>query len=113
AIADRIVGLTALGGILAAVVERYRTGEGRQVDVPMYETMVGFILGDHLGGLTYDPPAGPGGYPRQLARDRRPFQTADGYVCALVYTDDHWDRFLTAIGQPDLRETDPRFASFS
>src|SRR5690606_7259626 len=29
AIADRIVGLTALGGILAAVVERYRTGEGR------------------------------------------------------------------------------------
>lgn len=113
AIADRIVGLTALGGILAAVVERYRTGEGRQVDVPMYETMVGFILGDHLGGLTYDPPAGPGGYPRQLARDRRPFQTADGYVCALVYTDDHWDRFLAAIGQPDLRETDPRFASFS
>src|SRR5690606_21622176 len=67
----------------------------------------------HLGGLTYDPPAGPGGYPRQLARDRRPFQTADGYVCALVYTDDHWDRFLAAIGQPDLRETDPRFASFS
>ena len=112
AIADRIVGLTALSGILAALVQRERSGRGQRVDVPMFETMVGFILGDHLGGLTFDPPAGPGGYPRQLARDRKPFRTADGYVCALVYTDDHWKRFLEAIGQADLAQEDPRFASF-
>jgi formyl-CoA transferase len=113
AIADRIVGLTALSGILAALIERGRSGKGQRVDVPMFETMVGFILGDHLGGLTYVPPAGAGGYPRQLARDRRPFRTADGHVCALVYTDEHWARFVVAIGQPDLMRTDPRFASFS
>lgn len=112
AIADRIVGLTALSGILAALIERERSGRGQRVDVPMFETMVGFILGDHLGGLTFDPPLDGGGYPRQLARDRRPFRTADGYVCALVYTDDHWRRFVEAIGQPDLMKTDPRFATF-
>ncbi|TKT74802.1 CoA transferase [Aquamicrobium sp. LC103] len=112
AIADRIVGLTALSGILAALLERDRSGRGQRVDVPMFETMVGFILGDHLGGLTFDPPLDAGGYARQLARDRRPFRTADGHVCALVYTDDHWRRFLEAIGQPDLMQTDPRFASF-
>lgn len=112
AIADRIVGLTALSGILAALIERQRSGRGQRVDVPMFETMVGFILGDHLGGLTFDPPLDGGGYARQLARDRRPFRTADGYVCALVYTDDHWRRFLEAIGQPDLMATDSRFATF-
>jgi formyl-CoA transferase len=112
AIADRIVGLTALSGILAALIERQRSGRGQRVDVPMFETMVGFILGDHLGGLTFDPPLDGGGYARQLARDRRPFRTADGFVCALVYTDNHWRRFVEAIGQPDLMETDPRFATF-
>lgn len=113
AIADRIVGLTALSGILAALLEREKSGRGQRVDVPMFETMVGFILGDHLGGLTFDPPLDGGGYPRQLAKDRRPFRTADGHVCALVYTDDHWRRFLEAIGQPDLMSADPRFATFS
>lgn len=113
AIADRIVGLTALSGILAAIVERDRSGRGQRVDVPMFETMVSFILGDHLGGLTYEPPLDNGGYVRQLARDRRPYRTSDGHVCALVYTDDHWRRFLAAVGEPELMERDVRFASFS
>lgn len=113
AIADRIVGLTALGGILAALLERERSGHGQRVDVPMFETMASFVLGDHLGGLTFDPPTGEPGYARQLARDRRPMRTADGYVCALVYTDDHWQRFLAAVGQADLMRDDPRFATFT
>jgi len=113
AIADRIVGLTALSGILAALLERHKTGRGQRVDVPMFETMVSFILGDHLGGLTFDPPLDKGGYPRQLAKDRKPFRTSDGYVCALVYMDEHWQRFVQAIGEPDLMERDPRFANFS
>lgn len=113
AIADRVVGLTALGGILAAIIERNRSGVGQRVDVPMFETMVSFILSDHLGGLSFDPPLDDGGYARQLARDRRPLPTADGHVCALVYTDDHWRRFLAAIGRSGLMETDPRFATFA
>jgi len=112
AIADRVVGLTALGGILAAIIERNRSGVGQRVDVPMFETMVSFILSDHLGGLSFDPPLDDGGYARQLARDRRPLPTADGHICALVYTDDHWRRFLAAIGRGDLMEADKRFATF-
>ncbi|MFC4671406.1 CaiB/BaiF CoA transferase family protein [Seohaeicola nanhaiensis] len=113
AIADRVAGMTTLSGILAAMVARERTGKGQRVDVPMFETMTAFILGDHLGGLTYDPPLDGGGYRRQLARDRRPYKTADGHVCALVYTDDHWRRFLTAIGQGDRMDNDPRYATFA
>ncbi|TKT78238.1 CoA transferase [Aquamicrobium sp. LC103] len=113
AMADRVVGLTALSGILAAIIGRSRTGVGQRVDVPMFETMVSFVLADHLGGLTFDPPLDGGGYGRQLARDRRPLPTSDGHVCVLVYTDDHWRRFLAAIGQADLMDTDPRFATFT
>ena len=51
ALADRVVGLSAVGAILASLLSRERTGRGQQVDIPMFETMVGFVLGDHLGGL--------------------------------------------------------------
>lgn len=112
AIADRVVGLAATGAVLAAIVERQRSGEGQRVDVPMFETMVGVVLGDHLGGLTFEPPLDEGGYARQLSPDRRPYRTKDGYVCALVYTDAHWKRFFAAIGMPQMPQADPRFATF-
>lgn len=112
AMADRIVGQTAVGAILAAIVARQRTGRGDRVDVPMFETMVGFVLGDHLGGLTYEPPLDGGGYPRQLSPERRPYRTKDGYICALIYNDKQWEGFLRAIGREQLAQDDPRFATF-
>ena len=41
-----------------------------------------------------------------LARDRRPFQTADGYVCALIYNDKQWRAFVALIGKPELMQSD-------
>jgi formyl-CoA transferase len=111
--ADRIVGLTAVGGILAALLARQRTGRGQRVDVPMFETMVGFVLGDHLGGLTFEPPLDHGGYARQLSHERRPYRTSDGYICALVYNDKQWQGFLRAIGRESLLQEDERFATFA
>ena len=49
--------------------------------------------GDHLGGATFDPPLGPAGYARLLAPHRRPYATADGYLCLLIYNDKHWRNF--------------------
>lgn len=112
AMADRIVGLVAANAILASLIERDRSGSGQRVDVPMFETMVSFVLSDHMGGLTYEPPLDKGGYARQLSADRRPYQTQDGYICALIYNDGHWRRFFAAIGQPEMPEADPRFRDF-
>lgn len=112
ALADRIVGLVGVGAVLAAIVHRERTGKGQRVDIPMFETMVGFVLGDHMGGLTFEPPLGAGGYARQLSPDRRPYRTSDGYVCALVYTDKQWRSFLRAIGREERFDTDPRLRDF-
>jgi crotonobetainyl-CoA:carnitine CoA-transferase CaiB-like acyl-CoA transferase len=74
-IADRIVGLFAVNAILAALRHRDVTGRGQRIDVPMFETMANFVLIDHLGGLTYDPPLDHGGYARLLAPERRPYRT--------------------------------------
>lgn len=99
--ADRIVGLNAAHATLAALLCRERTGQGQSVEVPMFETMVQFVLGDHFGGLGFEPPIGPPGYNRLLSADRRPYKTLDGYLCVLVYTDKQWRSFLRAIGRPD------------
>ena len=79
----------------------------------MFETMVAFNLGDHLGGLSFEPPLDGGGYARQLSPERRPYRTLDGYLCALVYNDKQRLGFLKAIGREDLPQQDPRFANFA
>lgn len=110
AIADRVVGLTAVGAILASIVHRDRTGKGQRVDIPMFETMAAFVLGDHMGGLTFEPPLDQGGYARQMSRERRPYRTKDSYISVIVYNDKQWQSFFKAIGRGDLA-VDPRFAS--
>ncbi|MCU0944661.1 MAG: CoA transferase [Rubritepida sp.] len=110
AMADRVTGLHALSAILAALVERARTGLGQEIEVPMFEVMASFTLGDHLGGMVFDPPADGGGYARLISPDRRPYATQDGHICALVYNDGQWRRFFAAIGEPDRMTRDPRFA---
>ena len=66
----------------------------------MFETMAEFVLSDHLGGATWEPPAGPMGYPRLLAHDRNPYRTKDGYVCCLIYNDKQWRSFAALLGTP-------------
>jgi crotonobetainyl-CoA:carnitine CoA-transferase CaiB-like acyl-CoA transferase len=112
-IADRIVGLNATHAILAALLHRDRTGEGQSIEIPMFETMAQFVLGDHMAGRSFEPPIGPPGYSRLLSADRRPYQTSDGYLCALVYTDKQWTAFFRAIGQENDAQRDPRLSSMS
>ena len=78
----------------------------------MFETMASFVMGDHMGGLTYEPPLDKGGYARHLSRDRRPYKTSDGYICVIVYNDKQWENFFAATGRDDLR-SDPKFATFA
>ena len=105
-------GSTAVGAICASLVHRDRTGRGQRVDIPMFETMAGFVMGDHMGGLTYEPPLDKGGYARHLSPDRRPYKTSDGYICVIVYNDKQWENFFNATGRDDLR-SNPKFATFA
>jgi crotonobetainyl-CoA:carnitine CoA-transferase CaiB-like acyl-CoA transferase len=108
-IGDKTVGLTMVYAVMAALLQRGRTGRGQLVEVPMLETMTAFVMAEHMGGLTFDPPLGPPGYARMLAPDRRPHRTADGHICILPYTDRHWRDFFRLAGRPELAD-DPRLA---
>ena len=112
ALVDRIVGTHAVGAVLASLVHRERSGRGQRVDIPMLETMAGFVMGDHMGGLTYEPPLDKGGYARHLSPDRRPYQTSDGFICVIVYNDKQWESFFKATGRDDLR-ANPKFSTFA
>jgi crotonobetainyl-CoA:carnitine CoA-transferase CaiB-like acyl-CoA transferase len=94
---------------MVALLQRERTGKGQAVEVPMLETMTAFVMAEHMGGLTFDPPIGPPGYSRMLAPDRRSHRAADGHICILPYTDRHWRDFFRIAGHPELVE-DPRLA---
>jgi len=113
AIVDRGVALWAVGQITAALFHRGRTGQGQRIDVPMFEMMASFVLGDHLAGHTFDPPISALGYPRMLNPDRRPYRTKDTYVCVMIYTDRHWRAFFKALGREDEFDRDPRYGSMT
>jgi crotonobetainyl-CoA:carnitine CoA-transferase CaiB-like acyl-CoA transferase len=100
-LADRLTGLHAAYAVAAALYARERTGKGQAVEVPMFEAVSQFVLGDHMGGLTFDPPIGDPGYKRLLTAHRRPYATKDGHLCVLIYNDKHWKSFFAAIGEPE------------
>ena len=79
----------------------------------MFETMVQFVLSEHLQGTTFDPPTSPPGYPRTLSRSRKPYATKDGFLAVLPYNDGQWRRFFEAIGKGHLLTQDSRFADIT
>jgi len=109
-LADKTVGLFLSNYITTALFHRERTGEGQKLHVPMYETFSSFMISEHMQGQTFVPTTGPAGYARLMTQHRRPYETKDGYVCVVPYTQRHWQSFFELIGQPDLIE-DPRFAT--
>jgi glutaryl-CoA transferase len=106
--ADVAASLMAFGAINAALVKRFRTGEGQYIDVS--------LLGSALG-LLPDPAAQyfESGVRPTREGNRHPritpagaFRTKDGWIIVVLMNPDQWDRFCRALGDEVLR-TDPRF----
>lgn len=95
--ADKVAGLTALYATTMALFHRERTGEGQEVEVSMFETMASFMLVEHANGAMFDPPLGTAVYPRAVTPNRRPYETKDGHIAALVYNDKHWNAFIDRV----------------
>jgi crotonobetainyl-CoA:carnitine CoA-transferase CaiB-like acyl-CoA transferase len=106
---DGGVGIYAAALMMIALHHRDSTGEGQHIEVPMFETMAQLVMGDHAGGMAWVPPIAPPGYQRTLTPERRPYQTKDGHICVIVYTDSQWRAFGKLIGRPGLLEEDERF----
>jgi crotonobetainyl-CoA:carnitine CoA-transferase CaiB-like acyl-CoA transferase len=108
--ADHVIGEITAGAIAAALYGRTRTGVGAAIEIPMLETMAAFVLKEHLGAATFQPPLGPPGDKRVLDPYARPVRTKDGWIAISANTDTQARAFLQAIGRHDLID-DSRFAS--
>jgi crotonobetainyl-CoA:carnitine CoA-transferase CaiB-like acyl-CoA transferase len=105
-LADRVCGVYLANAVLAALLHRVRTGEGQEVEVPMFETMAEFVLSEHIWEHSFEPPVDFKGKIRLF--DRRPYATQDGYIAVMASTDRQFRAFCDLIGRPELK-TDPRF----
>jgi crotonobetainyl-CoA:carnitine CoA-transferase CaiB-like acyl-CoA transferase len=107
--ADTYAGLECLAGILAALVQRGRTGRGQHVDVAMAEVMltVNEWASRELRGEPEDPhsPAGGAATPLLTAADGRRMVVTGNPVGRGVF--ESWCRVM---GRPELGD-DSRFAT--
>jgi crotonobetainyl-CoA:carnitine CoA-transferase CaiB-like acyl-CoA transferase len=107
-VADKTSSMTVLAAVLAALYHQARTGEGQEVEVPMFESLAAWVMVEHLYGETFTPPADTIGYKRILNPNRRPFKTRDGSLAILPYTDQNWRDFFQLTERRDLAD-DPRY----
>jgi crotonobetainyl-CoA:carnitine CoA-transferase CaiB-like acyl-CoA transferase len=111
-IADIAAGMYAYSAILAAIIQRGKTGEGSHIDVSMLESLVewmGYPLYYSLDGA---PPPARAGASHAAIQPYGPYQTGDGGAVILgVQNQREWERFCEVVlGQPHLA-ADPRFDS--
>ena len=111
-VVDKLTGQLLASMIGMALFHRERTGQGQAIHLPMMETMLSFLLIEHLWGATIDEPERGMGYPRMLTPHRRPYATRDGFISVICVSDAQWARVFRAIGRDDLID-DPRFASIA
>lgn len=111
-LADKITGHVLAGAIGMALYARSRTGRGQALHVPMLDTVLAFLMPEHLWGHSIDAPEQGLGYNRMLTPHRRPYATADGFLCIIAVTNDQWRRLFTLFGCAELLD-DPRFASIT
>lgn len=103
-VCDKVGGLHLALGIVAAIAHKARSGEGCEIEIPMFESMVSFLMAEQMAGRTFVPPIGDVGYDRLLSPNRRPFKTKDGFVSLLPYSSRHWKKFLTLVGRLDIAD---------
>jgi crotonobetainyl-CoA:carnitine CoA-transferase CaiB-like acyl-CoA transferase len=110
-VADIAAGMYAFSGVLAALVERGRTGRGRVVEISLFDALtewMGFpMYWTAYGGTA---PARSGAEHPGIA-PYGPIAVADGEIVLAIQNDREW-RVLAAqvLGRPELG-TDPRFAT--
>jgi itaconate CoA-transferase len=113
-IADIAAGMYAYSAILAALLQRGRTGEGSRIDVSMLESMVewmGYPLYYAFDGATPPPRAGAA---HATIYPYGPFAAGDGKTVMLgLQNEREWAAFCTRVLREPELATDERFASNS
>ncbi len=109
---DLGTGMNAVAGVLAALLERQRTGKGVYVEVSLFDTamsLMGYMAQNFwMTGKVPQPmgTAHPAMCPYQA------FQAKDAYMMLGVGNDAQWAKFCQVASMESMRD-DPRFATNS
>lgn len=109
-IADLMGGLFGSWSILAARVNRGRTGRGAVLDIAMYDALYSLFTTSHALHFYAGETPQRVGNRRPLSTPFGCFATKDGQVVIAVLTPAQFARLADLIGQPDLPR-DARFGS--
>jgi len=105
---DQTTGLHAVTGLMAALIERGRTGQGTRIEVSLFETALSFLSYNfHVYWENGVEPAKPGSGHESLV-PYQAFEAADKPVLIGVANDNLWRRFCGAVGRDELAQ-DNRF----
>lgn len=110
--ADLVTGQFASQGIMAALLERARTGRGRHLEISMLDCMASLLtFNAGIYFTTGNSPKRRGNTHATIA-PYETFQTSDGWLNIGVANDKFWQLFCGVIERPDLA-ADPTFAEAS
>jgi crotonobetainyl-CoA:carnitine CoA-transferase CaiB-like acyl-CoA transferase len=109
-VVDVAAGHVLAQGILAALYNRERTGEGDHVSVSLLDVALHLQAAPMTEYLATGalPPRCGNAAPMTAPADL--FRTADGHLVISAYLDNHWRLLCDSIGRPELVQ-DPRFAT--
>ncbi|MBS4049480.1 MAG: CoA transferase [Alphaproteobacteria bacterium] len=111
-LADEVSGMFAAIGILAALEQRERSGEGCVLDIAMFD--VGLTLLSYMANIYFANGSSPErlGSAHPTIYPYNGFETSDGYLVAAPFTQAFWRKFAVVVGQDEL-PNNPKFKTFS
>ena len=108
-ICDLVCGLYLALGVLAALRERDRTGQGQYLDVSLFESAVSLAVWEAGRYFATGEVGRPLGSAHQNQAPYQAVRSADGWVTVGAITPKTWAGFCTALGLDALRD-DERYA---
>lgn len=107
---DMVGGVFGPMAILAALHERTQTGQGRLIDISLYDGLIGML--GYFAQLAFvtgeDPPPMGSSHPNIVPYGS--FPAADGSIIIAVLSESFWGKLCDALERPELAR-DPRFAT--
>jgi crotonobetainyl-CoA:carnitine CoA-transferase CaiB-like acyl-CoA transferase len=107
-VSDIFTGVYAVVGVLAALAQRERTGNGCHVDAALVDSTVGVLANQALNYLV------SGEVPKRIGNTHpnivpyQVFEAADGHLIVATGNDRQYQKFCAVLGEPALGE-DPAY----
>lgn len=113
AVCDFLAGVHLCAGILGALVQRERTGEGQRVEVAMHEAAVislASAMGAVMDGDTKVPDRTGNRHPALAMAPYNTYPCTDGHVAIFTSAERHWHAVCRVVGREELLQ-DPGYAT--